>query len=232
MFRTTLILVLLLFATSTYAYNTFYPEVDPELDEEKIWVQTAFDKNTTNVRTSFRAWLPHSAKILWPIMIDTNNWKNISKDYNDSRALDGSMAKLLENKQPKDIKELYKLIGDKNVESYEGRLKDGKWISHAFQRFAFPFPLKDRWAVIKIKNDESDSAKGYYRYDYKMIASNFKKLEGYWELINIPEKPGWTEWRGYYESDPGIHVPHFLTKSIYRSSLKKSAETYSKKAQP
>src|SRR3990167_924468 len=232
MFFKIFILVFLFFSTNIHAYNTFHPEVDPELNEENIWVNTAFDKKATNVRTSFRAWMPHEAKILWPIMIDTNNWKNISKDYNDSRALDEGMAKLLENKQPQDIKELYKLICDKKITSDHGRLTDGKWTSYALQRFAFPFPLKDRWTVIKIKNDESSSSKSYYRYDYKMIVSNFKKLEGYWELTPIPNKPGWTEWRVYYESDPGINIPHFLAKSIYRSSLKKSAETYSKVASP
>ena len=73
---------------------------------------------------------------------------------------------------------------------------------------------------MKVKNVENNAHKGEYKYEYKSIAGNFKELKGFWALVPIPSKKGWTEFRGEYKSDPGISVPHFLAKTVTRKSLR------------
>lgn len=179
----------------------------------------------TNSRTTFRVWFPVSPDRVWPVLIDTNNWKKVHpSDYKDSRTLDKNQFDRIDHEKPKNTKAFYDLMGDQEFPSEWRRKKGGVWTSMHFQLLGLPWPLHDRWAVMKIKNNESHSAEGKYRYDYKMSVGNFKSLKGYWELFPIPDKPGWTEFRGQYDSDPGISVPQFLGRKIFRGAIKRNAK--------
>lgn len=179
----------------------------------------------TNSRTTFRVWFPIASDRVWQVLIDTNNWKDVHpSDYTDSRTLDKNQFDLVKQKKPDSVKAFYKLVGVQTFSSTMGR-KEGKiWTHTNFQRFHLPWPLHDRWVVMKVKNDETSDSLGRYRYDYEMIAGNFKALKGYWELLPLPDKPGWTEFRGQYDSDPGIFVPQFLGRKIFRAAIKRNAK--------
>lgn len=197
-------------------------EMKPEGDIY-FGMKVSFSGTTSN--TASKIWYPVEPAKVWPVLIDTNAWKEIHKGtYADARTLNQKQFDAVLQNKPDTIKAFESLVGTDTSPSDLGRKKGGVWTSYTFQRFAFPFPLKDRWAVLKIKNDETQASKGMYRYDYEMVAGNFKSLKGYWELSPLDEKPGWTEFGVEYSSDPGISVPHFMAKSIFRSSLKREAK--------
>ncbi|EKD42724.1 MAG: hypothetical protein ACD_73C00041G0004 [uncultured bacterium] len=208
------------------AYDSFHEEANALLEKEGLWVDTDFKKDETMATTTFRAWLPFKAKDCWKIMTDTNNYVVYSKDYKDTRTLDKNQFDLVNQKQPDTINAFNELVGEQKFPSDHGRIKGSGWMSYVLLRFNFPWPLADRWVVMRIKNDESKSLQNTYRYDYKTFAGNFKELKGYWELLPVPGKPGWTEFRGEYKADPGIAVPQFLAKKIFKSSMKQTIETY------
>lgn len=217
--------ILLFSCSHAFALDSnFHPEALPDLEKENGWVKVSFKKGKTGAAAVFRFWIPFKARDVWPVLIDTNAWKDNYGDYTDSRALDRNQYQMVEQRKPGQIKAFYELVGEQVFPSELGRQVGGTWTSYVFQRFNLPWPLADRWLVMKVKNDETRAASGYYRYDYKFTAGNFKELKGYWELVPIPGKPGWTEFRGQYESDPGIEVPHFLTRSLFKSSMQKDVK--------
>ncbi len=208
------------------AYDSFHEEVTPELKTEGIWVNTEFKKGETMATNTFRAWLPFAATDCWAIMTDTNNYVVYSKDYKDTRTLDKNQFDLVVQKQPDSIKGFYEIVGGEKFPSDFGRLKGKIWQSRVLLRFNLPWPLADRWVVMRIQNDETKASNDQYRYEYKSFAGNFKELKGYWQLLPVPGKPGWTEFRGEYKADPGIAVPQFLAKKIFKASMKQSVENY------
>ncbi len=221
-----LILLLCLLCTSgpLRAYDVFHPEADETLKNGSTWTEVSFKEGSTNATTVFRAWIPYKPADAWLVWTDTNAWKQIHSDYTDSRTLDKNQFDLVAQKSPSSIKDCYDLVGGENFSSTLGRHAGQVWTSYVLQRFNLPWPLADRWNVMKVKNDETKSGSGMYKYDYKTVAGNFKDLKGYWELIPIPNKPGWTEFRGEYSSDPGIAIPHFLAKKIFRASMERSVK--------
>ena len=221
-----ILFLIFLFGVSfqAHAYNTFHPEADEELKQGKMWAIVEFEKKSTATKCSFRTWLDFPANKLWHALIDINGWKIIHDDYKDSRSLDKNQFELINEKKPTHIQAFYELVGEEIFPSELYRVPGKIWESYAFQRFAFPFPLKDRWVVMKVKNNENNAPKNEYRYDYEMTVGNFKALKGYWELLPVPENPGWIEFRGEYKADPGISVPHFLTRSIFKSSMKNNVQ--------
>lgn len=222
------IIALSIFLGSTYVHSedSFHPEADETLKDGKVWVLTTFKgRGSYEGHIAFRAWLPYPAEEVWKVLIDTNNYKKMHSDYDDGRTLDKRQYDLLSQKKPTGVKDFYEIVGDQVFPSYYNRKKGGVWISYVFQKFKFPFPLSDRWNVMKVKNDETKASKGKYHYEYDTLVGNFKTLKGYWELVPVSGKPGWTEWRGKYKIDPGIQYPQFLARTIIRSSLKKSVKS-------
>lgn len=215
-----LFLLLLLFSLPVRADNQPFDSLEMT-EDDGIYSAIRTEFSGTKSNTVVRIWYPYPPSKVWPILIDTNGWRETHKGtYADTRTLDVNQYKLVRTKQPDSLKSFYELIGGEEFSSDHGRVRGGVWMSYVFQRFAFPFPLKDRWVVLKVKNDES----GRHRYEYSMAAGNFRTLKGYWELANILEKPGWTEFRAQYDSDPGIQVPQFLAKSIFKSSIRREAK--------
>lgn len=210
------------------AYDTFHPEAYETLEKGKVWVKVFLKRHQYKARTVTRAWYPFPANDVWMALTDTNNYKSVYSDYSDSRTLDKNQFDLVVEKKPTNIKGFYELIGGQEFPSHYRRRAGRVWVSYIFQRFDLPWPLNDRWAVSKIKNDESKARRGKYRYEYESPVGNFKTLKGYWELVPVPGKPGWTEFRGEYESDPGIQYPQFLAKKIFKSSMRRSVKAITK----
>lgn len=219
------LLILILTSSFVYADDNLFQKLNPEkTGEVESDCITVFEEGT-NSKTAFRVLFPVKPEQLWPVLIDTNGWKKVhSGDYADSLTLDGNQFNLVSTKKPSDLKAFYELIGGQTFPSEYGRVKGGQWMSYAFQRLSLPWPLKDRWTVLKIKNDETKASDGRYRYDYKMGGGNFKYLKGYWEIFPVKGRPGWSEFRGLYETDPGIDVPHFLAKTLFKASVKRNAK--------
>ena len=214
----------LLLSPASFAWDQFHSEADPTLKTDNIWTQTTFKKNDHAIRSAFRVWYPAKPQILWKVLTDTNLWKEIHSDYKDSQTLDKQRYDLVAEEKPHDIKAYHDIVGNAQFPSDYGRIPGGIWMSYDMQEFNFPWPFADRWAVMKVKNDESDAKKGVYHYEYKMVAGNFRESRGYWEILPLPDKPGWSEFRGEYRADPGIETPQFLTRALFKSSLKKARE--------
>lgn len=219
-----LFLLITLFPFPAFAWNQFHDEADETLKTDSVWAQTTFKNKDHLIRSAFRVWYPSPPNALWKVLTDTNRWKEIHGDYKDSQTLDKKLFDLIDEKKPRNIKEYYEIAQGVAFPSNYGRIPGGTWISYNLQRFNLPWPFADRWAVMRVKNDESNSKKGLYHYEYKMVAGNFKESKGYWDILPLPDRPGWTEFRGEYRADPGIEAPQFLTRALFKASLKKSRE--------
>lgn len=217
------LLTFLVCGRGVLAYDTFHPEADPVLEEKGVWSRTVYKTNSM-ASTEFRVWFPFPPSQVFELLIDTNRWKEIHSDYTDSRTMNLQQYNLAAEKKPASVKEFYELMGEKILPSFYGRQPGGVWTSYVFQRLNLPWPISDRWFVIKIRNDESQAFQGEYRYDYKMLTGNGKELKGYWELLPVKGKKGWTEFRGEYKVDPGMQTPQVLGKAIFRASIRRSAK--------
>jgi hypothetical protein len=209
---------------TAHADDSYHPEANATLEQGKAWTKIDFDqKNETKV--IFRVWYPYTPDQVWETLIDTNGWKKNHKDYSDSATLDSSQFTKAKALNSPDINNYYSSIGKSTpYPSDYNRKKGGIWTSYVFQRFNVPWPFKDKWCVLGIKNDESKSKLGQYQYTYEMGGGNFKALKGEWKILPIKDKPGWTEFRGEYITDPGISAPRFITRSIVKSSVQRSTD--------
>ena len=207
-----------------HAFNEFHSEQDSVVYSDKFWADVVFKGQNTGV-TRFRIIYEAPMAMVFAQLIDTASLHKYHDNYADSRSLSLENLQKILTGQPADPAALVKIIGDARLTGLENRKAGGKWTDYWYMRFNLPWPLNDKWVVQTAKVDESQAGKNYYRVDYDLNLGNVKTAKGWWELVEVPGKPGWTEFRGETESDPGIPVPEFLARSTFKSSLKKEFET-------
>lgn len=216
------ILAILIFPSAFAA--DFHSEVNGQLATENFWANISFIEGSTATLAEFRAWYPFPADKVFTILTDTNNLPKVHSNYEDAASLTKQAFDQAVAKNPKSVDELDVILVKGKQASDAARKKDDTWTDYIYLNFNFPWPLSNRWTLQEVHIDETKAAQGIYRFDYKMRVGNFKTLSGYWELVPIEGKPGWTEFRGSYRADPGIPLPKFVTKAAAKTSLKKDFE--------
>jgi len=222
-----IVLILLLIPALAGAKENF-PEVTDELEARQFWAQSYFKPGSNIAVMKFRVWFHSTPDKVFKILTDTNKLKDQLSNFSDSRALTKQLFKQIIESSPHSDEDVVKVIGKNKITSSYNRQRGQNWTDYIYFKFNFPWPLSDRWTVQKVRVDETNHKKGEYKYEYKMHVGNFKTLSGYWELLPVSGRPGWTEFRGRYESNPGVAVPKFITKKAMVSGLKKDVGAYRK----
>lgn len=206
----------------------FHPEADATLEKSQFWTQIYFKPDSETAVMNFRVWFEGAPEDVFKVLTDVASFKEKMNNYNEARVLTPALYKKIQAAYPKDADAVKQLVGSNKISSEHNRQKHQNWTDYAFFEFNFPWPLTDRWAVQKMRIDETNHQKGEYKLDYKMTVGNFKALSGYWRLKPVEGHPHLTEFYGRYESDPGMAVPKFLAKKGMRIGLKKDVEQYRK----
>src|SRR5262249_42195390 len=101
-------------------------------------------------------------KIVWTLFIQANAWKNYRlPELADSRAISDDVAE--KSSGLKKVDEFYKLVGNQVFDPLEGQKLGGVWTNYTFQYYDLPWPVSNKWIVVKNINDESQGGKGVYR---------------------------------------------------------------------
>ncbi len=221
-------LLVMILLPSLVLAGDFFPEANVDLEAELFWTNIYFKPNTNTAIMNFRVWFKQPSALVWKTLTDTARFEGDMNNYTRARTLSEVLYKKIVSAESQTFQEVEVIIGANKLTSNHNRIANKNWTDYVYFRFNFPWPLTDRWAVHKIKCDETNFAQNEYKFEYKMTLGNFKGLSGYWHLVPIPGHAGWTEFRGRYESDAGIEVPKFVTKNAMRAGLKKDVEEYRK----
>ncbi|MBI2082443.1 MAG: hypothetical protein HYT76_02645 [Deltaproteobacteria bacterium] len=97
------------------------------------------------------------------------------------------------------------------------RQSGGLWQGAVFQIVSTPFPVKNRWFVLRYTNDETLAGRQIFKQCWEMIAANVDFVRGCF-LVQSDEKSGHS--LVYYEEivDLGGHVPNWVTKIGVKST--------------
>lgn len=201
-----------------------------DLQKDQLWIHVDFIEGTTGAVIHFRVWFKGKPEKAFQVLTDTNSLKALS-NFTDARTLTKQMFERLDVVQPQNVDDVKKSIQGNVIASDHNRRPRKNWTNYTFYQFNFPWPLKDRWAVQKIRLDETNYHQGEYKYKYTTEHSNMKALKGQWFIKPVKDKPGYTEWYGEYQTDPGVSAPKFLLKKGVVSGFKKDVQAYRERIQ-
>jgi hypothetical protein len=147
--------------------------------------------------------------VVWNIFIHPENWvKYHFPNLVDSRPTDAKISEKISSTP--NIQDFYREIGNKVIDPVKTRKDGGTWISYTFQSYDLPWPLSDRWMILKNQMDETE--RGVYRATWIRAAGNIRTMEGSLLLKPFDGNPNLTFLEYQVRSDPGSNVPKFLLR--------------------
>ncbi len=155
---------------------------------------------------------------VWKLFLRTNDWKYYRlPNLTDSRAVTEDIVREVGTNQK--AKAFYEVLGDQVINPVRHRNPTGIWSSYTFQYYDLPWPLADKWMVVKNKNDEREGPQGVYKIEWYCVAGNVKTMSGSMILEPFVENKDMTRMEYHVLSNPGSKVPRFLIKWGVRSTM-------------
>jgi hypothetical protein len=167
-------------------------------------------------------------EVVWDLFLQANKWKTYRIPHlTDSRAVDEQIAKA--SATIDHAEDIVKALNGRVVDPMTGRKKGGIWVNYTYQYYDLPWPVANKWMVVKTKNDESRATEHRYRGEWTKSGGNVKTVDGYIviEPFDVPEVALMTY---YATSDPGSAVPKFLLKWGLKKSMPATIEAIRREA--
>ena len=101
---------------------------------------------------------------------------------------------------------------------------------YVLQQFNFPWPLSNRWVLMKFA-EESRPTKGIFSRSYQMVAGNLKTAEGGWHVQPDDDNPNYSRVLYRNLSDPGFQIPAFIGKPASRKTTREILEAVRNRAE-
>lgn len=157
-------------------------------------------------------------KVVWRLFVQANDWKYYKlPQLADSRAVSEEVAQA--SVPLKKVEEFYKMLGERSFDAMDGQKPNAIWTNYTFQYYDLPWPVSNKWIVLKNENDETQSSKMIYRCSWEKSAGNVKTLSGDFRLEPFEGDPKRTFLHYRVETNPGSFVPKFLMKWGVKKSL-------------
>jgi hypothetical protein len=110
------------------------------------------------------------------------------------------------------------------------RREGQKWSGLVFMVLNTPFPVENRWYVIRTVQDETGASGHKYKRCWDLVTGNIESAKGCWTLAPGPT-PGETASRYEDEADPGGNVPEWVTRMGATQTIPEMFEKVEKLAQ-
>jgi hypothetical protein len=150
-------------------------------------------------------------KVVWRLFLQSNEWRRYGlPNLADSRAVTEEIARSVEDS--KKVDDFYKILGGQVFDPIKDQKKGVVWTNYAFQYYDFPWPLANKWMVLKNSQDETRAPEDVYRSSWVKVAGNVQTVNGSVSLEPFDNDPNLTLFKYHVESDPGSAVPKFLLK--------------------
>lgn len=145
--------------------------------------------------------------IVWKVIGDNNNFKNFMPHTLESIVVDKDLMPIILEKKPKNEREVEEIVG-LAVDPKIYHVKGGKYSVYFYTLLDFPWPISNKWYILKIDRDETRSTQGIYISSWDMVIGNLRTNKGSWFLE--PYSEGRTKVTYNLLTDPGGKIPDFF----------------------
>lgn len=168
-------------------------------------------------------------ELVWRLYIQANDWKRYQlPTLIDSRGVSPGVLERVGTSQH--VEDFYRVGGGEFVDPTKERRRGAKWLNRTFQYYNVPWPVADRWFILKSENDETRSPEGFYKAEFKKVAGNVRTLDGTITFEVFRGNPKRTLMVYEVKSDPGSFVPKFLVRWGVRKTMPEAIRTIRREA--
>ena len=144
-------------------------------------------------------------EIVWQVITDNNRFREFMPKTLESMLVSPEKLREVLRKAPRTREEVEKLLGKDPPDLSRFRSVGGLYVVYFYSLLDFPWPVSDKWYIIKIQRDETRASKNIYSERWDLEIGNLAANNGYWLLE--PYGEGMTKVTYQLLTDPGGNIP-------------------------
>lgn len=202
------LLLIILFLSEFASLGHTETDIDARLKEGEIIVCSEDVEGTRVKKGTVTGVINVPPETVWQVITDNNNFKKFMPQTLDSLIVAKEKVAKILKKNPKKHSQMKSLLNKKVSHPLPHRSPGKKGVVYFYSLLDFPWPISNRWYIIKINRDETRAAEHIYFDSWDMEIGNLKTNQGFWLLEPFGE--GCTKTTYQLLIDPGGHIPKFF----------------------
>lgn len=158
-----------------------------------------------------------SPEKVWQVVTDANNFQQFLPKIVRSRLVRFEELERILREQPANAFEVEAILNDIPPELSVFRVPGQRYAGYFYGRVAVPWPLRDRWYIVRVQWDESQAARRIYTCSWSLTAGNLREYRGEWKLEPFGDRQTQLTYR--VVTDPGGFVPKSLADEFTNETL-------------
>jgi len=202
------LLLIILFISGFAALGHAENDIDARLKKGEIIAYSEDVEGTRVKKGTVTGVINVPPETVWRVIIDNNNFKKFMPRTLESLIISKEKVVKMLKKNPKKLKEINKLLNETHSLPGQYRFPIEKGVVYFYSLLDFPWPITNRWYIIKINRDETRAAENIYFDSWELEIGNLKTNQGHW-LVE-PFGKGCTKATYQILIDPGGRIPKFF----------------------
>ncbi len=156
---------------------------------------------------------------VWEVVTDANNFQFFMPRMLRSRLLRPEEVKRILQARPASAAAVEAILSSSPPKIKEFRIPGRKYQGYFFGQVKVPWPLGNRWYIVKVQWDESQAARHIYTSSWSLVTGNLKENRGEWKVEPFGDQKTRLTYR--VVTDPGGLAPKFIVEKFTAQTLPK-----------
>jgi ribosome-associated toxin RatA of RatAB toxin-antitoxin module len=158
-----------------------------------------------------------SPEKVWQVVTDANNFQEFLPRMIRSRLVRFEELKRILQEQPSNAFEVEAILNSSPPDLAVFRIPGQKYVGYFYGHLEVPWPLRDRWYIVRVQWDESQAGHHIYTCSWSLLAGNLREYSGEWKVEPFGNNQTQLTYR--VVADPGGFVPKSLAEEFTYKTL-------------
>jgi hypothetical protein len=149
-------------------------------------------------------------EMVWQVISDVNHFEEFMPRILNSQVVTPEKVQEILQKKPTKAQEVGEILSPTPPDPALFRVPGQRYVEYNYGHVDLPWPLGDRWYILKMLRDESQAAKHQYIASWSLVIGNLQENRGECRVEPFGEHKTLLIYR--LITDPGGFVPPFLVK--------------------
>jgi carbon monoxide dehydrogenase subunit G len=154
---------------------------------------------------------------VWEVITDVNNFQFFMPRMLRSRLVRQEELNRILQTSPSSAGAVEAILSSSPPAFTLFRVPGRKYNGYVYGHVKVPWPLGNRWYVLKVQWDESQAARHIYTSSWSLLTGNLKENRGDWKVEPFGDQKTLLTYR--VVTDPGGLAPKFLVEKITAQTL-------------
>lgn len=154
---------------------------------------------------------------VWEVVTDANSFQEFLPRLLRSRLVRFEELQRILQERPSSAAAVEALLSSPPPDLAHFRIPGRKYQGYHYGHLEAPWPIRDRWYIVRVHWDESQAARQIYTCSWSLTTGNLREYRGEWKVEPFGEKQTRLTYR--VVTDPGGFVPKFVIEDFTTKTL-------------